>query len=533
LRPVAPAVVPGNQAGSLRLAFPFVLVLLEYLALSLWLDLPTEGPAVAAADALRIAFPVVLGAIIAGYLVSLHGTGSERLRLQPLPDFRPIPAAMLHSLAFAGTALLAGHLLEPGRPPLGPGALAILGVSAGTTALLALAITAPLSWWLGALRRWRGVFLSLALGGLVWRAAAAAEDLWGYLSSSTIRATAWLLGPFGTVTVERSQAVLGLNGFEVQIAPVCSGASGIGLVVTFLVVWIALARDRLRVERALLVVPIGAALAVVLNVLRIASLVLAGSLGAEALAIGGFHSKLGWVLFGGLSLGLLAVVERVAWFSRSGRELYGATPEAPDTSWLAPLLASLATALLAGVFVSGTLDLWYAARIVAPLAVLAAVRERLPPLVPTRSALPALVGVVIGLAWAVLVVRRDELFPALAALPASARVAWILARVVGSVLVIPLVEELAFRGFLLRWLTQAPVDEPSRSLRNWPWASILVSSVAFGGIHSAWVAGFASGLVFAAVRLWRGRLGDAVVAHAAANAVLALAVVLGGRWDLW
>ena len=116
-------------------------------------------------------------------------------------------------------------------------------------------------------------------------------------------------------------------------------------------------------------------------------------------------------------------------------------------------------------------------------------------------------------------------------LGAGERAAWIATRLVGSCLVVPLVEELAFRGFLLPWLV-APEFEKLPA-RTWTWPAVLFSSMAFGAMHEPWLLGAAAGAAFAAARVWRGRLSDAVVAHVACNAGIALAVLLGGRWDLW
>jgi CAAX prenyl protease-like protein len=109
-------------------------------------------------------------------------------------------------------------------------------------------------------------------------------------------------------------------------------------------------------------------------------------------------------------------------------------------------------------------------------------------------------------------------------------VAWLAVRVTGSVFVIPLVEELAFRGFLLPWLVSP--DFENVSPRAWTWPAVLLSSLAFGALHEHWVLGTLAGLVFAAVRLHRGRLSDAVLAHSVANAVVA-AAALSGLWALW
>jgi membrane protease YdiL (CAAX protease family) len=69
--------------------------------------------------------------------------------------------------------------------------------------------------------------------------------------------------------------------------------------------------------------------------------------------------------------------------------------------------------------------------------------------------------------------------------------------------------------------------------REWTWPAVILSSAAFGALHQHWLIGTVAGLAFAAARLHRGRLGDAVLAHALCNAGIAAAVLLGGRWDLW
>jgi membrane protease YdiL (CAAX protease family) len=61
----------------------------------------------------------------------------------------------------------------------------------------------------------------------------------------------------------------------------------------------------------------------------------------------------------------------------------------------------------------------------------------------------------------------------------------------------------------------------------------VVSSIVFGVLHTNAVAGFAVGLLYGQLYRGRGRLGDAVLAHAVTNALVAIeALALGhhGRW---
>jgi exosortase E/protease (VPEID-CTERM system) len=535
----APAAPRAELAARTDLRWTFLVGLLagEALLLSLVADFPLEGPAQAVAASLRVLFPVALAAVVAGVLMTRTGTGGPRVAVQA-PPWRPFPAIAWHALAFAVTAAFAHHLMGPGRPPPGIGLfLAWLGCALGSF-LLGLGTVAPPAWlvrWLVA--RWRAPLLAVALGGLVWLAAWGAEQLWGSLSAMTLRAVAALLLWSGWVPGLRVEGVIiGTQDFAVEIAPVCSGADGIGLVFTFLAVWIALARERLRMGRALLLLPLGVAAAAAANVLRVAALVALGCAGHGDLAVGGFHSKLGWLLFAAIALGLVAVAERVPWIRRpeAAPGVERVAPErGPDrVLWIAPLLAALAVGLLTGLFADGAFDAAYVARIGAAALVLLAIRRELPSLRPGAPLVSILAGVGLAAIWIVGSGGGVAPVPAgLAELPGPWRVAWIAGRVAGGVVIVPWIEELAFRGFLLEWMGEGRTA--GAPVRRWPVWALLASSLAFAAIHGQLLLAVLAGLVFGALRLWRGRVGDAVLAHAACNLALALAVLAGGRWALW
>ena len=55
------------------------------------------------------------------------------------------------------------------------------------------------------------------------------------------------------------------------------------------------------------------------------------------------------------------------------------------------------------------------------------------------------------------------------------------------------------------------------------WASHFVSSLLFGALHGRlWLPGMLAGVAFALLFQRRGRIGDAILAHATTNAMLAL-----------
>jgi CAAX prenyl protease-like protein len=64
--------------------------------------------------------------------------------------------------------------------------------------------------------------------------------------------------------------------------------------------------------------------------------------------------------------------------------------------------------------------------------------------------------------------------------------------------------------------------------------AVVGSSIAFGLLHGQrWMAGIIAGLLYAGVLKSRGRMGDAVAAHAITNALLSAWVISRAQWSLW
>ncbi|GAB2882878.1 hypothetical protein GCM10027046_09060 [Uliginosibacterium flavum] len=107
---------------------------------------------------------------------------------------------------------------------------------------------------------------------------------------------------------------------------------------------------------------------------------------------------------------------------------------------------------------------------------------------------------------------------------------WIGVRIAGAALVVPVMEELFWRSFILRWLEAQ--DFLSIDPRNVSLFAILLSSLAFGLEHSLWFAGLLAGLAYA----WlyrRGSLWLAIAAHGVTNLALGVWVVSSGQWQFW
>lgn len=105
------------------------------------------------------------------------------------------------------------------------------------------------------------------------------------------------------------------------------------------------------------------------------------------------------------------------------------------------------------------------------------------------------------------------------------------ARVAGAVLVVPVMEELFWRSFLMRYLIRA--DFRSVPMGAFSWASFIITTVLFGLEHHFFVAGMLAGAIFSLV-LYRTRsLAHCVLSHAVANLALAVYVLNTGKWYYW
>lgn len=104
-------------------------------------------------------------------------------------------------------------------------------------------------------------------------------------------------------------------------------------------------------------------------------------------------------------------------------------------------------------------------------------------------------------------------------------------RLAGACLVVPLMEELFWRSFLMRWLDQR--DFLSLRPRQASLFAIVGSSAVFALAHDRWLAAFITGLLFAALYRHTMRIWQAIGAHAVANLSLGVYVVHQRAWQLW
>lgn len=115
----------------------------------------------------------------------------------------------------------------------------------------------------------------------------------------------------------------------------------------------------------------------------------------------------------------------------------------------------------------------------------------------------------------------------------GAFLAWffVIIRILGSALVVPPLEEVFYRSFLYRWL--AKPDFEVVQLGQFLPKQFLIGALVFGLAHNEWLAGMFCGAAYQGLVCWKGRLGDAMTAHAVTNLLLGLWVVSKGAWHFW
>ena len=118
-------------------------------------------------------------------------------------------------------------------------------------------------------------------------------------------------------------------------------------------------------------------------------------------------------------------------------------------------------------------------------------------------------------------------------LDAQGNLIWPLVAVrwLGAALLVPVMEELFWRSFLMRWFqheTFEGVVPQQVDLR-----AIVLSTFVFMLAHTLWLAAIVAGLAYAWLYQRTGKLWVPVIAHAVTNGALGMWVAATGNWAFW
>ncbi len=108
---------------------------------------------------------------------------------------------------------------------------------------------------------------------------------------------------------------------------------------------------------------------------------------------------------------------------------------------------------------------------------------------------------------------------------------FIVFRLIGLSLLVPVVEEVFWRGFLSRWLIGDDWDEIPLGTFTWG---------AFGGVvglftlaHPEWLAAATYCVLMSGLFYWKKDIWSCIVAHGVSNFAMGVYVLATGTWSLW
>jgi CAAX prenyl protease-like protein len=129
--------------------------------------------------------------------------------------------------------------------------------------------------------------------------------------------------------------------------------------------------------------------------------------------------------------------------------------------------------------------------------------------------------------------KLGEATAAFVPLDAAGRLDWplIVVRWIGAALLVPVMEELFWRSFVMRWI-QDPRFEAVAPQRVGVRAVVL-STFIFMLAHVLWLGAIVAGFAYAWLYVRTGKLWVPVLSHAVTNGVLGVWVVSRGEWAFW
>ncbi|ATG44916.1 exosortase E/protease, VPEID-CTERM system [Phaeobacter piscinae] len=355
------------------------------------------------------------------------------------------------------------------------------------------------------------------------------EPIWNIeaLTSVTFVLVTWVLEVSGaTVWSDAALHLIRVDGFLVEIGEPCSGVEGFALVTTFMGLYALLMGRDIRQKRYWLVLfPAALLLSWAFNIVRIAILILIGAWIAPEHAVNGFHSYAGWLMFTLLALLVLAIAHRSRWLQTNPEALAAAAAELPPmrADMLLASIVPFIVMMLSGVLVSA---IWadpaqgYPLRAAMMAAALLVFWPALRQLAYRPRPIDIAAGAAIAAVWIVMSTpdisrggtdERDML--------------WVGTRLLGTIVLVPIIEELFFRGYLLRRM--AGQGQILRAV-----VALLITSALFGLMHDRFALGMAAGAIFGALYLRGGGLAAAILAHMVANALIAYVAFATANWAL-
>ena len=104
-------------------------------------------------------------------------------------------------------------------------------------------------------------------------------------------------------------------------------------------------------------------------------------------------------------------------------------------------------------------------------------------------------------------------------------------RLIGAAVVVPVMEELFWRSFLMRYLINP--DFRSVPMGTFSWLSFMGVAILFGLEYRRVVVGIVVGLLYNLLLIRQKNLKGVILAHGVTNLGLGIYVLVTGSWEFW
>jgi len=110
-------------------------------------------------------------------------------------------------------------------------------------------------------------------------------------------------------------------------------------------------------------------------------------------------------------------------------------------------------------------------------------------------------------------------------------IVWIGFRLLGAAVVVPVMEELFWRSFLLRYLIHPNFKQVS--IGAFSWLSFGATVLLFGVEHNRWLVGMVAGILYNLLLYRTKSVFVCILAHAITNLALGVYVLMTHQWMYW
>lgn len=104
-------------------------------------------------------------------------------------------------------------------------------------------------------------------------------------------------------------------------------------------------------------------------------------------------------------------------------------------------------------------------------------------------------------------------------------------RTFGAAIVVPIMEELFWRSFFMRYLINTRFK--SVAMGQFTWFSFMSVAILFGLAHHRFIVGILAGIIYGLLLIYQRNLKGVMIAHGTTNLLLAIYVILSGNWQFW